>query len=104
MGAIACGDSDSQFAPPELDEGLTYACPAAGCPLALQMVFYGSSLRFSVLAGDEICRVEASLADRLVDVHAQLVSSLGVRYWRVDTVLPNGELLSKVLSNDRAAV
>jgi len=103
--AVACGLNDfGQCIFPELDERLTYVIFAAGCLRVLQTAFDGASLRFSALAGDEICCIESSVADRLVDLRSQLMRRLGVRCWRADVVLPNGALLSRVLSNDPSAV
>jgi len=72
--------------------------------LLLQAAFDGALLRFTTLAGDELCRVEAAAGDHLADVRARLLRSIGPKYSRVDVVLPPSALLSDILRQEPLAV
>merc|ERR1712224_670387 len=106
---VACGDNHwfGQCNPPALDGGLTYVhsgqsrlLPA----LVLQASFDGTSMHFVTLGGEELCHIEATGTERLADLRVQLMREIGSTYSRVDVVLPGGELLSNILSEEPSAL
>ena len=99
--AVACGDNyDGRCNLPALDEGLTYGLLA----LVLQASFDGTSLHFVTLTGEELYLMEATGAERLADLQAQLLHEIGRTHSRVDVVLPDGTLLRRILSEDPLAL
>ena len=103
--AVACGANYfGQCNLPALDGGLTYVSSGQSLPaLVLQASFDGASIHFVTLGGEELCHIEAAATERLADLHAQLMHEIGSMHSRVDVVLPGGELLSRILSEEPSA-
>ena len=106
--AVACGrNADGQCHLPALDGGLTYVHSGQSCllpPIVLQASFDGTSIHFVTLGGEELCHIEATATEHLADLRVQLMHEIGSMYSRVDVVLPGGELLSGILSQEPSAL
>ena len=66
--------------------------------------FDGASIHFVTLGGEELCHIEATGTEHLADLQVQLMHEIGSMYSRVDVVLPGGELLSRILSEEPSAL
>ena len=104
--AVACGDNHyGQCNLPALDGGLTYVRSGRSLPaLVLQASFDGTLMHFDTLGGEELFHIEATATGRLADLRVQIMHEIGSMYSRVDVVLPGGELLSKILSEEPSAL
>merc|ERR1712224_521832 len=106
--AVACGYNEhGQCNLPALDGGLTYVHSGQSRllpSLVLQALFDGTSMHFVTLGGEELCHIEATATERLADLRVQLMHEIGSMYSRVDVVLPGGELLSNILSEEPSAL
>merc|ERR1712224_908867 len=92
---------------PALDGGLTYVRSGQSHllpPILLQASFDGISIHFLTLGGEELCKFEATASERLADVRVQLMHESGSMYSRVDVVMPGGELLSRILSEEPSSL
>ena len=104
--ALACGgNAHGQCNLPASGGGLTYEGHSRLLPaLVLQASFDGTSMHFVTLGGEELCRIEATATDFLADLRAQLMHEIGSMHSSFDVVLPGGELLSRILSEEQSAV
>ena len=103
--AVACGgNTDDRCNLPALDGGLTYVHSRLLPALVLQASFDGTSMHFVTLGGEELCHIEATATERLADLRVQLIQEIGSMHSRVDVVLPGGELLSRILSEEPSAL
>ncbi|CAK0870814.1 unnamed protein product [Prorocentrum cordatum] len=104
----ACGrNGEGQCDIPALAVGLTYAAHSLPT-LVLQALFHCDSLHLMTLFGDEFCRISAAPNDCLSNLYNQvmshhLIGELGVRFSKVEVVLPGGELLSNVSADETAS-
>ena len=98
--AVACGrNDDEQCSLPALDEGLTYTRSQTHS-IVLQAWFHGGSMHFVTLNGEELCRIETTPTDRLVDIFRHLITEIGAMACKVVVVFPGGEVLSEILSKE----
>jgi hypothetical protein len=88
---------------------LLYAPPAPVLPTrVLQAVFDGSSIRFTTLGGEELCRVAATPSDDLTDLYSQLMvgrlaDMVGSKFCKIVVVLPGGDILGRVATQQARA-
>ena len=85
--------------PGDLSEGIMYT-RAQTCSLVLQALFYGGSMHFVTLNGEELCRIETTPTDRLADIFRHLITEIGSMACKVVVVSPGGEVLSEILSKE----
>merc|ERR1712060_96356 len=76
--------------------------------LVLQAAYDGAALHFVSLGGEQLYHIPAAPTDRLSIVHAQLtiafrLGRLGLGFSKVNSVLPDGELLADVSTERTAA-
>ena len=70
----------------------------------MQTSFDGTSMHFVTLGGQELCNIEATATEPLADLQVELMREIGSMHSRVDVVLPGGELLSRILSEEPSAL
>ena len=70
----------------------------------MQTCFDGTSMHFVTLGGLELCNIEATATKLLADLQVELMDEIGSMHSRVDVVLPGGELLSRILSEEPSAL
>lgn len=72
----------------------------------LQASCSGHWMRFLYLSGEKACEIEVHAQQRLSDIRELLVSELPASHTfiQVDIILPDGELLNKLLMRDPEAV
>ncbi|CAK0885384.1 unnamed protein product [Prorocentrum cordatum] len=102
--AVACGSNrHGQCHFPALVAGLTYTAHLLLPVLLLQASLDGAAMRFATLGGLERLRIEARPSARLADIYEQLVADQCPEVWRVDAVLPGGQLLSSASIEETVA-